>query len=385
MKRLAIATAVYPPEIGGPASYLPPFVAYAAEQAGIRLAVAQRSEVLPHPNLEVIRYRREYRVKYLDVLINETLLARAISRVAVGCDAVYLHGALWPYGLLADCGGRPSCRVIQKFTGYQPWEFFRAKNPGSQMMLEEFCSSTLNAGRIGPLVVALDRLARRSLAASDLVITPSRSLADNLERLGVDRERVRVIPNPVPLPPLPPVAAAPPRRSQPLLLITACRLVEHKGLDRLIDWVARRSDVRLKIVGDGPLRERLASRVAALGAENIALAGSASRAELHADIFRADLFVLNSEYEGFSHLLAEVAALGKNFAATDIPGNRDLVEVLEGTCGELYSPGDEAAFWASVERALARGSEIPERCREAVSRLLDPGAIFGRTLEVLLG
>jgi glycosyltransferase involved in cell wall biosynthesis len=82
------------------------------------------------------------------------------------------------------------------------------------------------------------------------------------------------------------------------------------------------------------------------------------RGELLRVMRAADLFVLNSWYEGFSHVLLEAAAVGVPILATDVPGNR---EVLRNEVDALLVP-----------------PKAPEALREALERLYRDGKLRGR-------
>jgi glycosyltransferase involved in cell wall biosynthesis len=69
----------------------------------------------------------------------------------------------------------------------------------------------------------------------------------------------------------------------------------------------------------------------------------------------ADVVLNHSNSEGLSNSLLEAMAAGRPVLASDIPGNRWLVEDKNGIgpCGCLFDPGDQADFVRSVLR-LAR-------------------------------
>jgi glycosyltransferase involved in cell wall biosynthesis len=102
-----------------------------------------------------------------------------------------------------------------------------------------------------------------------------------------------------------------------------------KSLETLIDAfrpiVARWPHARLWLVGDGPQRSELIQRVADANLRfNVLLPGSFDDIEsiLHA----ADVFVLPSLHEGLSVSLLEAMSAGVPVIASDIPGNREVIE-----------------------------------------------------------
>lgn len=133
------------------------------------------------------------------------------------------------------------------------------------------------------------------------------------------------------------------------------RLSYRKGVLELVDaWtrVAPHHDVTLKVVGDGPLRERMESTARERGVESsVTFEGHIPRAELVRRFRNATLFVLPSRYEGLPTVLLEAMASGCPVVATDVSGCIDAID--PGDDGILVPPRD------------------PERMAEAVRELLD--------------
>ena len=127
------------------------------------------------------------------------------------------------------------------------------------------------------------------------------------------------------------------RSASPLVLCVA-RLAPVKRQDELIEAavIARQRvpDLRLVIVGEGPLRPALEARIAAHGArEWITMAGRLSHAELVAEYQRAWLVSSASLAEGWGLALTEAAACGTPAVATDVSGHRS--SVIDGVTGVL--------------------------------------------------
>jgi len=220
---------------------------------------------------------------------------------------------------------------------------------------------------------------------ADALVAPSRAIASELEGAGYAAERIHVIANGVQLPePLAPadrqaararlLGAAlhdPPSLARPLV-IYAGRLHPHKGLDDLLAaWpqvLAALPTACLVLVGEGPHRGPLEQRIA-----RSALASSVHLRGALPDAARllpaADLFVLPSYEEGMSLALLEAMAGELPVVATEIPGNRAVVE--HGRHGLLVPPGEPSALAATVagllaDRDLARrlGQAARQRVRE---------------------
>lgn len=145
-------------------------------------------------------------------------------------------------------------------------------------------------------------------------------------------------------------------------LVFAGRLVEKKGVEKLLDALPRlvyaRPDLSLVIAGDGPLRERLERHAEHLGiAEFVDFRGALSQDRL-AELFRrATLAVFpfvvarGGDQEGFGLVVAEAMGCACPVVAGDVAAVRDLVE--DGQTGVLVDAADSAALVARIDELLA--------------------------------
>jgi glycosyltransferase involved in cell wall biosynthesis len=164
----------------------------------------------------------------------------------------------------------------------------------------------------GPRTYANDWLMRRALACCDIVTANCTDGLDELRRhYHVPATISRRVHNLLDFSEFP-QSKAEYCISGPARLVTTSRLVPDKGLEDLIEAVARLAsdrDVRLAIVGDGPLRgalEQLAARRDV--ADRVTFPGWANPP--FARITAADLFVFPSHYEGFPNSVLEPMGLG---------------------------------------------------------------------------
>jgi sugar transferase (PEP-CTERM/EpsH1 system associated) len=130
-------------------------------------------------------------------------------------------------------------------------------------------------------------------------------------------------------------------------------------------------DIRFLVVGDGPLRGDVETRVADACLEGVTcLPGSTL--DVAPYLARMDLFVLGSKREGISNTILEAMAAGLPVVATATGGNVELVE--DGRCGFLVEPGCPAKLADAIARyvvdpALARqhGAAARERAERLFS------------------
>ncbi|MEJ7826129.1 MAG: glycosyltransferase [Solirubrobacteraceae bacterium] len=130
------------------------------------------------------------------------------------------------------------------------------------------------------------------------------------------------------------------------------RLVPIKRVDRFLELavaLASRPRARFVIVGDGELRDALASSAVAraLG-DRLHWAGF--RRDIHDVCVASDVVVLTSDNEGTPVSLIEAQAAAVAVVSTDVGGVR--FAVLDGRTGLLAAPGDQAKLATAVARLL---------------------------------
>ena len=363
LPRLLIVTGIFPPDHGGPATYVPEMAKALAETLEV-IAVVTLSERLDHDDsaypFRVIRIRRK--VPRLLRVPRTILLLR---RLAAGADIVYLNGLVFE-GIVAGklLRRRP---VVVKVVGDLIWERARASGT-SDATIEEF---QRHPG--GLKWRLLRRLQCWYLARADRIITPSRYLARLVASWTGRPERIACIRNAVHMP-----APADAAGDKAYDLITVARLVPWKGLPELVELAARRG-WRLLIVGDGPLRSALAERIARLGAGDCAImTGHVDRGAVPDLLRRARVFVLNSTYEGLPHVVLEAMAVGTPVVATDAGGSGEVVR--DGDTGRLVPAGDPSSLERAIAELLAN-PEVADRLAAAAGRRLAAEFSFDRMVE----
>jgi glycosyltransferase involved in cell wall biosynthesis len=219
------------------------------------------------------------------------------------------------------------------------------------------------------------------------VIVPSRYLERMVRGWGVPPARVQVIYNAVSVPAVAPA----PKSAGEQRLITAGRLVPWKGIAALIALMPQLQKkcphVQLIIIGEGPQRAALAAQAQSSPARAaIHFYGQLSRDELFAQLRAADVFVLNSGYEGLSHVIIEAAAAGAYVIASDVGGNPELMQA--GVRGDLCTYNDQAALLEKISAWLMRSDSeravlVPPAAREVFLQQFALPVMIARTHETL--
>jgi glycosyltransferase involved in cell wall biosynthesis len=153
----------------------------------------------------------------------------------------------------------------------------------------------------------------------------------------------------------------------PARILSVARLVEKKGIDVLLEALARLpAELRWRLVhvGGGPLAAKMRRRSHALGiAERVTWRGALAQDELLVEYRAADLFALacrvarDGDRDGLPNVLAEAQSQALACIATRVSAIPELIR--DGSTGLLVSENDVAALAAALD-ALIRS---PERRR----------------------
>lgn len=183
------------------------------------------------------------------------------------------------------------------------------------------------------------RVARLLLRRARVVLCPSSALAEAARELGA--RDVRVIPSGVELP------GDVGEPDEPPHVLFVGRLSEEKGILELLEAT---EGIPRVVVGDGPLRDRVADAVGFIGPSM-----------LGPYYERATVVACPSRREGYGVVAREAMAYGRPVVATAVGGLLDAVE--HEVTGLLVPPGDVKALRAAIERLLG-DAELRHRLAE---------------------
>jgi len=202
--------------------------------------------------------------------------------------------------------------------------------------------------------IAVERGLGRMTAA---LVAVSRSEAHLVERLRVvPGERITVIPNGIDLehssPPRLDLRAEVDAGEGAPLVGSVGRLAPQKAPEifvRACARIARTSDARFVLIGEGPLRSAVEREVreASLVDRFLLVPGLQDAASVMAQL---DVFALPSRYEAGPYAPLEAMRAGTPVVLSDVVGNRDTI--VDGESGLLVPPDDPDALAAAVSRVL---------------------------------
>jgi len=136
------------------------------------------------------------------------------------------------------------------------------------------------------------------------------------------------------------------------------RLSVEKGLDTLLAaWEQLENPIPLKIVGEGPLADRVIEATKRM--PQVEWLGRKPMPEVHALMGEAMFLIFPSKwYETFGRVAVEAFAKGTPVIAANIGAIAEVVDA--GRTGLHYQPGDAADLAAKVEWALANPAELAQ-------------------------
>ena len=302
--KILLTTGIYPPDIGGPATFIPEIASTLVEmghQVTILTLTNDSDRVENSPFITHFISRNRLRIhRQIKTVF---FLVKYLKNV----DLIFANGLHEEVGTALKVLKSFDGTSVAKIVGDPVWE--RAVNAfDTQSRIDDF-SSNQNIKY---------RFQRRVLVASlnefNLITAPSRALLSLAKSWGVATPMVH-IPNGIRI-------SVAPSEAEIFDLITVSRLTQWKNIDRVIS-VAVELNLQLAIVGSGPDFEKLQNL--ATGYSNIHLLGEKTSVEIELLLRQSKIYVALSSYEGLSFSLLQAMMLKRTCIVSDIPGNSQVI------------------------------------------------------------
>jgi len=189
-------------------------------------------------------------------------------------------------------------------------------------------------------------LFRRIFLRADVIQVISKYLADWARDMGY-KGRVEVIPNGVDVKKFTADVQSRALDKGNITLITTSRLVEKNGIKDIINALKFLPNVKLRILGAGPLESELKLLAAGLPVEFV---GYVSQDEIPKYLHEADIFIRPSLSEGMGNSFVEAMAAGLPVIATSVGGIPDFLR--DGETGLFCRVNDPRSIAEQVERLM---------------------------------
>ena len=341
--KLLIITGIYPPTPGGPATY-----------------TKLLEDELPKKGFDISVVTFDS-VRHLPKGIRHIVFIFKILQAGKHVDVLYAQDPVsvgFPTYIASKIIKK---KYVLKVVGDYAWEQGRQRF-GVVDLLDEFIHPE---NVYHKKVMALKKVQTTVAKGAEKIIVPSTYLQGIVAAWGIDAEKIHVVYNAF--------NGAFVKASKMSLrdthnisqedeiIVTVARLVPWKGIDTLItllpDLQKETKKTHLFVIGSGPEQEKLEAIIAEKNLhEYVTLTGPLDSDVVYEYISLADVFVLNTAYEGLSHVLLESLALGTPVVTTDVGGNPELVRHEEN--GILVPYNDVPSLQTAIRFVLNGGNEI---------------------------
>ena len=326
--KILITVGIFPPDIGGPASFVPK-IAKLLQENGFEVTIIclSNEKIVDDESYKIIR-----------ILRNQNLMIRWIKTIfkmisnGRNADTIFVNG-LPMEAYIANLFLRK--KLIRKIVGDWAWE--RGRNKGIiNDSFDEFQKNKHN------LHLEIAKFSRGWTATkADLVITPSVHLKNVVKNWGVSENNLKVIYNGTNI-----QSKITKKENEVLHFITVGRLAPWKNIDKIIQAMAilneKGFNFIFNIVGSGPLNEKLKILVKELKLENkIFFLGQKNTEELNEIYLDSDIYIQASGYEGLPHVILEAINFNLSIISTPIGGTNEIL--LDGKNGWILKLKDEKA------------------------------------------
>ena len=356
-KNILIATGIFPPDIGGPATYTK-ILSEELPKLGWEVKVVTYSDedikTLKHKNIKTndaavfqISRKQHIFLRYFQYFWQ-------VLKLLNWANIVYAQGPVsegLPTYWACKLRGR---KYVLKIVGDYAWEQMQVSRKQENKKTEKQGFISLDEFQNKKFDARTERKRRIEILVArnaDKVIVPSQYLKKIVKGWGVKENKINVIYNAAEFKSVSPL----PKPENEKWLVSVGRFVPWKGMDTLIDIMPSliRSEPALKliIIGEGPEQEKLKIKSEKLKIEGqIKMLGRLGHEQTLAYIKAADVFVLNTGYEGLSHVLVETLYLGTPVVTTNVGGNPEVIK--NGINGLLVEYNNQTQLKEAILRLL---------------------------------
>lgn len=376
--KILLATPLYPPEIGGPATYTKELTEQLKDKYNLKIVAyaAKNPEQIKGVELTFVD-------KLKPLLYRLFRFFLAVLKHSKDVDVIYVQNALaagLPTVLAAKIRRKP---VVLKFVGDEAWE--RAYGAGkTKKNLVDFLENPNGGFKIW----LLRKIQKFVLRRATILTTPSKYLGEEIIR-AYSLNRVSYVTN---------YNASKqkidyqkedelfPVKKKKHQLLTTARLVSWKRIDGIIEAVSilknKITDLKLVVAGDGPETDNLKKKAEELQMDKIIdFIGKISQPQIRRLKRESEIFILNSVYEGLPHTALSSFSAGIPVIATNIPGTDETV--YDGETGLLVPPNNPQKLAETIEKLLDN-EELQKKLTSGAEKLLKQRFSWDAHIQTLL-
>ena len=313
---------IFPPDIGGPATFVPKIAKYFQDELNYEIEILTLSD---NKNSNI---NDDFSVKRIDrnlpIIYRWLKTIFTIYKLGKNKDLIFVNG-LGTETTIANIFLKK--KIIRKIVGDPVWERAYSKAKISESF-DEF--QVKNYG----FSISLQKKVRSfSIKKSDIVVTPSQHLKNFILNLGF-KNKIEIINNGVFIP----EENTNIFTNDQINITIVSRLVSHKNIKKIIRAISDLNDplIYLNIIGDGPELNQLQKiSLESNNKDNIIFHGKLNRDDINHIFLKSDIYIQASNYEGLPHSLLEAMSYGIPVLCTpvgeckEILGNEDRGYILD--------------------------------------------------------
>lgn len=366
--KLCILTGIFPPIVGGPATFADTFLEWSSTQENIDCKVVTLTSEIEYES------NRLYKNKVVKIYNRDNIILRMAKTIR---EIIRLHNQGFTFlanGLFIEVFIASLIKPISfvsKLPGDVVWE--RATTKGrTSLNIIDFQKSKL---RFADLLHR--KLINSNLRKAKKIICPTNQIKDICTGWGTNPAKILVIPNGVNASSYCTVAI-----EKDIDLLCVNRLVPWKNVDQVIE-AASKLNLNLTIAGEGPSEKELRNLARKLNAR-VNFLGAVDKNELVKLYNRAKIYILNSSFELTAYSLIEAQLCGIFSIANGNTGSSDVIQ--SGLSGILLSDSKSISIIKALENLNVEdvtSASSMEYIRKMAIAKFDSNKIFERLVNAI--
>ena len=320
--RVLVTVGIFPPDIGGPATFVPKIAKYFQDELNYEIEILTLSD---NKNSNI---NDDFSVKRIDrnlpIIYRWLKTIFTIYKLGKNKDLIFVNG-LGTETTIANIFLKK--KIIRKIVGDPVWERAYSKAKISESF-DEF-----QVKNYGFSISFQKKVRSFSIKKSDIVVTPSQHLKNFILNLGF-KNKIEIINNGVFIP----EENTNIFTNDQINITIVSRLVSHKNIEKIIKAISDLNSplINLNIIGDGPELNQLQKiSLESNNKDNIIFHGKLNRDDINHIFLKSDIYIQASNYEGLPHSLLEAMSYGIPVLCTpvgeckEILGNEDRGYILD--------------------------------------------------------
>ncbi|HUT96327.1 MAG TPA: glycosyltransferase family 4 protein [Candidatus Paceibacterota bacterium] len=325
MRKLLIASGIYPPDIGGPATYSSLLVKEFPKRGFVVKVLTYGPAGISRKIPKGLRHLIYFFVCLFKAINSDIIFAQ--NQLSAGLPSI----------LVAKIIGR---KFIMRVPGDSVWEW-AVQKCGIKDNIDDFQDK-----KYGFRIEIRRKIQRFVANRADAIIVPSFYFKKIVSKWIKNPDKVHVIYNGIELDKSENYNID---QNKDKIILSIGRMVPWKGFDVLVELMFNLPDWKLVIIGEGPIKSKLKELIEKIKlSKNVKLISSLPRKELLEYLTKAKIFILNTSFESFSFQVIEAMNAGLPVITTNICNLPEIID--DGREGILIEPNNKKQIIEAIEK-----------------------------------